>query len=77
MYIGNLNKQIWAQIIYIGAGPKVLSLDRPTIYNHAGGYFLGDLQKINSYFYIVLKFFPLKMSSYSFFALKVLSNKSD
>ena len=35
MYIGNLNKQIWALITYIGPGPEVLSLDRPTIYNHA------------------------------------------
>ena len=35
MYIGNLNKQIWALLTYIGPGPKVLSSDRPTIYNHA------------------------------------------
>ena len=35
MYIGNLNKKIWALNTYIGSGPEVLSLDRPTIYNHA------------------------------------------
>ena len=35
IYIGNLNIQIWALITYIGPGPEVLSLDRPTIYNHA------------------------------------------
>ena len=35
MYIGNLNKQIWALITYIGPGPEVLLSDRPTIYNHA------------------------------------------
>ena len=35
MYIGNLNKPIWALITYIGPGPEVLSSDRPTIYNHA------------------------------------------
>ena len=35
MYIGNLDKQIWALITYIGPGPEVLSSDRPTIYNHA------------------------------------------
>ena len=37
MYIGNLNKQIWALITYIGPmGPEVLSSDLPTIYNHVG-----------------------------------------
>ena len=35
MCIGNLNTQIWALNTYIGPGPKVLSSDRPTIYNHA------------------------------------------
>ena len=35
MYIGNLSKQMWALITYIGPGPEVLSSDRPTIYNHA------------------------------------------
>ena len=35
MYIGNLNKQIWALNTYIGPGPEVLSSNRPTIYNHA------------------------------------------
>ena len=35
MYIGNLNKQIWALLTYIGPGPEALSSDRPTIYNHA------------------------------------------
>ena len=37
IYIGNLNIQIWALITYIGPGPEVLSLDRPTIYNHVSG----------------------------------------
>ena len=35
MYIGNLSRQMWAQITYIGPGLEVLSSDRPTIYNHA------------------------------------------
>ena len=35
MYIGNLSKQMWALITYIGPGPEVLSSDWPTIYNHA------------------------------------------
>ena len=35
MYIGNLSKQMWTLITYIGLGPEVLSSDRPTIYNHA------------------------------------------
>ena len=35
MYIGNLSKQIWAQITCIGPGPEVLSSDRPTIYDNA------------------------------------------
>ena len=38
MYIGNLNKQIWALIICIRPGPELLSSDRPTIYNHALGH---------------------------------------
>ena len=39
--IGNLNKQIWALNTYIGPGPEVLSLDRPTIYNHTARPLLG------------------------------------
>ena len=35
MYIGNLSKQMWALITYIGPRPEVLLSDRPTIYNHA------------------------------------------
>ena len=49
IYIGNLNKQIWALNTYIGLGPEVLSSDWPTIYNHAsrvGGWLGGGGWKI-------------------------------